>query len=146
MITEISELIGLEIYTENAVFLGTVDNIVLDLEKSKLYGLFVRRTNPTLVEDSNSILIPFRWVRDIADIVLLNYFPELVRLDDVKDKMRKVRRVRQPKHHVIPEGVPEALGKAEKALEHGIEHGIEVIKSKVPHSLPHFSQHKKKTF
>ncbi len=76
MLEEISELIGLQVYTKKGMFLGTVDNIVMDLDEGKVNGIFVGDTNPLLVEDSKNVNVPFRWVTAVGDIIILSYFPE----------------------------------------------------------------------
>ena len=78
MLEEASEFIGLQVYTPNGIFLGNVNNLVIDLEKKKIDGLFISETNPLLVEDSKAINVPFRWIQAVGDIVLLKYFPKRV--------------------------------------------------------------------
>jgi len=77
---EVSELIGLQVYTKDGVFIGTVDNIILDLAKQKVYGLFIGESNPLLVEGGYPICIPYRWVRAVGDIILLRYFPKKIKI------------------------------------------------------------------
>jgi len=74
----ISELIGLQVYTRNGVFVGSVDNLVIDVDKNTIYGLFIRETNPLIVEGATSISIPYRWVSNVGDIILLRFFPSKV--------------------------------------------------------------------
>ncbi|MDD1770906.1 MAG: PRC-barrel domain-containing protein [Methanomassiliicoccales archaeon] len=78
MMEEASELIGLQVYTPTGVFLGNVNNLVIDLENKRVDGLFVGETNPLLVEDSKAVNVPFRWIQSIGDIILLKYFPKRV--------------------------------------------------------------------
>jgi sporulation protein YlmC with PRC-barrel domain len=78
MLEEVSEFIGLQVYTPTGIFLGNVNNLVIDLEKRKVDGLFVSETNPLLVEDSKAVNVPFRWIQAVGDIVLLKYFPKRV--------------------------------------------------------------------
>lgn len=78
MLEEASEFIGLQVYTPKGIFLGNVNNLVIDLEKKKIDGLFVGETNPLLVEDSKSVNVPFRWIQAVGDIILLKYFPKRV--------------------------------------------------------------------
>ncbi len=78
MLEEVSEMIGLQVYTKTGLFLGTVNNVVMDLDEGKVDGIFVGDTNPLLVEDSKSVSVPFRWVSAVGDIVLLRYFPKRV--------------------------------------------------------------------
>ena len=78
MMEEASELIGLQVYTPNGIFLGNVNNLVIDLENKKIDGLFISETNPLLVEDSKAVNVPYRWINAVGDIVLLRYFPKRV--------------------------------------------------------------------
>lgn len=78
MLEEASELIGLQVYTPNGVFLGNVNNLVIDLENKKVDGLFVSETNALLVEDSKAVNVPYRWIQAVGDIILLKYFPKRV--------------------------------------------------------------------
>ncbi len=78
MIEEASELMGLQVYTSNGVFLGNVNNLVIDLENKKVEGLFIGETNPLLVEDSKAVNVPYRWIQSVGDIILLKYFPKRV--------------------------------------------------------------------
>ena len=78
MLEESSELIGLQVYTKKGMFLGTVDNVVMDIDEGEIEGIFVGETNPLLVEDSKSALVPFRWVTAVGDIILLSHFPERI--------------------------------------------------------------------
>ncbi|WP_019178566.1 PRC-barrel domain-containing protein [Methanomassiliicoccus luminyensis] len=78
MLEEASELIGLQVYTSNGIFLGNVNNLVIDLENKRVDGLFVSETNPLLVEESKAVNVPFRWIMSVGDIILLKYFPKRV--------------------------------------------------------------------
>ncbi len=78
MLEEASELIGLQVYTPNGIFLGNVNNLVIDLERKLVDGIFVSETNPLLVEDSKAVNIPYRWIQAVGDIILLKYFPKRV--------------------------------------------------------------------
>lgn len=82
MLEEISEMIGLQVYTKSGMFLGTVNNIVINMEEGKINGIFVGDTNPLLVEDSKSVNIPYRWVSAVGDIILLRYFPKRVTISE----------------------------------------------------------------
>ena len=70
MLTETSELTGLEVYTQNGLMLGAVEDLVFDAQKQKVYGLFIERTNPVLVEGSTPV---------VQDSVSLQGFALLVR-------------------------------------------------------------------
>ena len=78
MLEEASELIGMQVYTPNGVFLGNVNNLVIDVDTRKVDGLFISESNPLLVEDSKAVNVPFRWIQAIGDVTLLKYFPKRV--------------------------------------------------------------------
>jgi sporulation protein YlmC with PRC-barrel domain len=92
MMTELLEIIGLEVYTDEALYLGSVDNIVVDTESMKIDGIYVQHTNPLLVEDARSVLIPYRWISSVGDMVLLKHFPSYVSVGG-RDKVRKLRKL-----------------------------------------------------
>jgi len=77
---EASELIGLQVYTSQGLYLGNVGNLVVDVDENKVEGLFVSNTNPLLVEGSKAVNVPFRWISAIGDVVILRYFPKRVAL------------------------------------------------------------------
>ncbi|MCI4348353.1 MAG: PRC-barrel domain-containing protein [Thermoplasmata archaeon] len=78
MLVEMTELIGRQVYTPEGRLLGEVANVVVDIEASKIDGLYVSDPNPVLVEDSRPVNVPYRWVSSVNDVVLLKYFPKRV--------------------------------------------------------------------
>ncbi len=78
MMKESTELIGLEIYTDKGYLLGTVEDVLIDIDEQKIYGLYVERTNPLLVEDGVPVSVPYRWVKAVGDVILLKKFPPYV--------------------------------------------------------------------
>ncbi len=78
MLEEVSELIGIQVYTNKGTFLGNVSNVILDVESRKIDSLFITDTNPLLVEDSRNVAVPYRWVSSVGDIILLRFFPKRV--------------------------------------------------------------------
>ncbi len=77
---EASDMIGLQVYTSQGVYLGNVGNLVVDVDENKVQGLFITDTNPLLVEGSKSVNVPYRWISAIGDVVILRYFPKRVAL------------------------------------------------------------------
>jgi len=71
----IGNIKGLEIYTPNGVFVGVVDEAVIDITGMRVSGLYVSDANPALVDENVAISIPMRWVQSIGDIIILNRFP-----------------------------------------------------------------------
>ena len=80
MLTEVSEIIGLQVYTKQGTFLGNVNNVIIDVDTQKIDGVFLNGTNPLLVEGGRSVSVPYRWIQCIGDIILLRYFPKKVRV------------------------------------------------------------------
>ena len=48
MLEEATELIGLQVYTPNGIFLGSVNNLVIDLENKKVDGMFISETGEAM--------------------------------------------------------------------------------------------------
>jgi len=94
MLEEASELIGLQVYTSQGIFLGTVSNLVVEVDDNKVQGLFINNTNPLLVEGSKAVNVPYRWISAIGDVVILKYFPKRV----------AVKRTPKPKAEKVPVG------------------------------------------
>ena len=73
---EITSLVGREVYSNNGVFVGEVDDIRLDLDRETITGLALSDLNPELFGDSiergKGVLIPYRWVRAVGDVILIN--------------------------------------------------------------------------
>ena len=78
MLVEITELMGRQVYTPDGRLLGEVDNVIVDVENSKVEGLYIDETSPMLVEDSRPASVPYRWVAAVNDVVILKFFPKRV--------------------------------------------------------------------
>lgn len=78
MLVETTELVGRQVYTPDGRLLGEVDNLVVDVDGSKIDGLYVSEPSGLLVEESRPINIPYRWVAAVNDVVLLRFFPKRV--------------------------------------------------------------------
>jgi len=87
MLEEITQIMNLQVYTNKGAFLGVVDNINLDMEKHAITSLFIETPNPTLVEGSKPVLVPFRWVQSVGDIVILRFFPGRIELSPQERQM-----------------------------------------------------------
>ena len=80
MLVEMTELLGRQIYTPDGRLVGEVGNVVVDVEGSKIDGLYVDESSPLLVDESRPVNVPYRWVSAVNDVVLLKYFPKRVSL------------------------------------------------------------------
>ena len=78
MLVEMTELVGRQIYTPDGRLLGEVGNVVVDVDGSKIDGLYVDESSPLLVDESKPVNVPYRWVSAVNDVVLLKYFPKRV--------------------------------------------------------------------
>ncbi|MGC8562155.1 MAG: PRC-barrel domain-containing protein [Thermoplasmata archaeon] len=78
METDVTNLIGLEIFSDKGYRLGSVNDVIVDFDSQTIYGLYVERTNDGLVEDGVSVLVPYRWVRAVGDVIILKRFPTFV--------------------------------------------------------------------
>ena len=72
---EITTLVGREVYSNNGVYVGSIEDIQLNLDGELVTALAVADLNRELFEDvprSSGVLIPYRWVRAVGDVVLIN--------------------------------------------------------------------------
>lgn len=73
---EITTLVGREVYSNNGVFVGEVEDVQLDLDEELVTALAVAELNPELFAEvaggSRGALIPYRWVRAVGDVILIN--------------------------------------------------------------------------
>jgi sporulation protein YlmC with PRC-barrel domain len=77
MRTQITELFGLNIYTEKSVFVGEVEDVLIDVEGKKMESLVVGKLNPQLIDIKNfkGLKVPYRIIRSVGDIVLIRHLP-----------------------------------------------------------------------
>ncbi|MFB6130113.1 MAG: PRC-barrel domain-containing protein [Salinigranum sp.] len=72
---EITSLVGREVYSNNGVFVGEVEDVRLDLDRETVTGLAVGALNDELfhgrIERDKGVIVPYRWVRAVGDIILI---------------------------------------------------------------------------
>lgn len=80
---EITSLVGREVYSNNGVYVGEVEDLRLDIDSNAVTGLALHRLNEDLfddyVGDARGIMVPYRWVRSVGDVVLVNDIVERVK-------------------------------------------------------------------
>jgi len=54
--------------------------------KKRISSLLVTNTNPSIVEGTVDVAVPYRWVNAIGDIVILSHFPEKVTTKKKEEK------------------------------------------------------------
>ena len=62
MLSEVTNLINMEVYTHRGILLGVVQDVQVDTTAGKIYELLLTNTNPTMVEGSRNLGVPYRWV------------------------------------------------------------------------------------
>ena len=74
MNAEITSLLDQEIYTQKGIFVGRVDDVVLDPENGIVSGLAVGDLNKDLIDvkgKTKGVIIPYRWVMAVGDIIII---------------------------------------------------------------------------
>jgi len=73
---EITTLVGREVYSNSGVFVGEIEDVRLNVNAVAVTGLALGELNRELfsevVDDEDGVLIPYRWVRAVGDVVLIN--------------------------------------------------------------------------
>ena len=81
--SEIGSLVGREVYSNNGVFVGDVEDVRMDLDREIVTGLAVGGLNREVLagraRSARGVIVPFRWVRSVGDIVLVNDVIERLR-------------------------------------------------------------------
>ncbi|MCU0799214.1 MAG: PRC-barrel domain-containing protein [Candidatus Thermoplasmatota archaeon] len=75
MLEEATSLLELRVYTPWGVEIGGITNLEIDSELNEISNLVIEQTNEKIVEDGASIMIPYRWIMALGDIVILRHFP-----------------------------------------------------------------------
>ena len=86
---EITSLVGREVYSNNGVFVGEIEDLRLNVDGRTVTGLALSNLNTELfVEEARSgqgVIVPYRWVRAVGDVVLINDVVERVRQPDEEE-------------------------------------------------------------
>jgi len=73
---EITTLVGREVYSNNGVFVGEVEDLRLDMETEAVTGLALGELNRELfrgkLDGASGVILPYRWVRSVGDVVLVS--------------------------------------------------------------------------
>ncbi|MGA9099190.1 MAG: PRC-barrel domain-containing protein [Methanotrichaceae archaeon] len=74
MQADITSLLGLDVYTQKGIFVGKVDDAVLDPENGIISGLALGSVNKELFDQKGKgIVIPYRWITAVGDIVIMRH-------------------------------------------------------------------------
>jgi len=83
---EITTFLKLPVYTREGTYVGHVRNVFIDMDEKRISSLLVTNTNPSVVEGTVDVAVPYRWVNSVGDIVILSYFPERVTTTKKEEK------------------------------------------------------------
>jgi len=86
---EVTSFLKLPVYTREGRYVGNVRNIFFNMDDKKISSLLVSNTNPTIVEGTVDVAVPYRWVNSIGDIVILSYFPDKVTTSKKEEKKQE---------------------------------------------------------
>ena len=88
---EITTLVGREVYSNNGVFVGEVEDVRLDLNQQAVTGLALGELSQELfagrIEAGKGVMIPYRWVRAVGDVILINDVVERLEDDDEDEEV-----------------------------------------------------------
>ncbi|EMA01790.1 PRC-barrel domain-containing protein [Haloarcula vallismortis ATCC 29715] len=91
---EITALVGREVYSKNGVFVGEVEDLRLELDRKEVTGLALHQLNTELFdEDVNAargVIIPYRWVQAVGDVIIVNDIVERLRQPEAGDEEEEV--------------------------------------------------------
>ncbi len=88
---EITTLVGREVYSNNGVFVGEVEDVRLDLDQEVVTGIALSQLNDELfrdrIERGKGVMIPYRWVRAVGDVILINDVIERLEQSEESDEI-----------------------------------------------------------
>jgi sporulation protein YlmC with PRC-barrel domain len=86
---EITSLVGREVYSNNGVYVGEVEDVRLDMDGKTVTGLAITDVNQELfesyVDGQRGVMIPYRWVRAVGDVVLINDAVERLKTGEAEE-------------------------------------------------------------
>ncbi|HJJ26880.1 MAG TPA: PRC-barrel domain-containing protein [Methanocorpusculum sp.] len=76
---QISDLFDMHVYSEKAVYLGKVEDVVLDVANKKVSGLALNDVNTKVIDTKNftGIILPYRIVKEVGDIIIVRHLPQI---------------------------------------------------------------------
>lgn len=83
---EVTSFLKLPVYTRDGNYIGNIRNIFFDMDQKRVSSLLVTNTNPSIVDGSVDVAVPYRWVNSVGDIVILSHFPNKVSTKKKKEE------------------------------------------------------------
>ena len=87
MKSAITELFGKKVYTENAVYVGDVDDVIINVDTKKMESLALGNVNQEVFDITNfrGVKIPYRIIRAVNDIVIIRHLAGMSRPEIIED-------------------------------------------------------------
>ena len=83
MHAEMTSLFGLNVYTDKGLYVGNVNDVVIETADRLVTGLALTKVNQELFDVSREgVILPYRWVLAIGDIVLVKQVNRLAKKDE----------------------------------------------------------------
>jgi sporulation protein YlmC with PRC-barrel domain len=86
---EITSLVGREVYSKNGIFVGQIEDLRLNLDGEMVTGLALTSLNDDLfagrAAGARGVIIPYRWVRAVGDVVLVNDVVERMKGEEAEE-------------------------------------------------------------
>ena len=87
---EITTLVGREVYSNNGVFVGEIEDVQLDIDNRQVTGLALTEVNDELfgrvLDGERGVMVPYRWVRATGDVVLVNDIVERLKQPEEEEE------------------------------------------------------------
>jgi len=83
MHAELTSLFGLNVYTDKGLYVGNVNDVVIETADRTVTGLALARINRELFDvNRDGIILPYRWVIAIGDIIIVKQVNRLAKKDE----------------------------------------------------------------
>jgi len=90
---ELTTLLGLDLYTTRGIYVGRIQDVVIESSEGAIVSLAVVNVNKKLFNVGNrGVLIPYRWVTAVGDIALMMH-PVKVSPGEEKEEAPEFRAV-----------------------------------------------------
>ncbi|MBA5942054.1 MAG: PRC-barrel domain-containing protein [Methanophagales archaeon] len=78
---QLSSLYGQDLYTDRGIYVGKIEDVSVDIREKRISGLAVKNVNPNAftMGKGKGVIIPYRWVTAIGDIVIIKHVRQRVR-------------------------------------------------------------------
>ncbi len=100
MESELTNLLDLDVYTSNGRFVGTTEDIILNVDEKNASKIAIKNLNTIYsdqLEGSEGILLPYRWVLAVEDIMLIKRIPEDLNLEEDEEEKEEGGEVERKK-------------------------------------------------